>query len=687
MSAPDVQASTTNVLLNTTKSLTFADLGITANGTISDMTPSNFSAGGAATYVAGVGLDYTPATDYTGSETFDYTVTNENGISTAATVTATIGTLPTAATPKTLDVNLVEDTTRTITVDDIGLTAAHGTISALALGSSAASKGTVTILYDPNSETTNAFQYVPNGNANGIDLFSYTATNEFGTTAEFTVQFTIGATNDTPSFTSVAVTAVNEDAVYTYNITTSDIDGNSLDISSANTLPSWLTLTPSNGVNATAVLTGTPTNSDVGTHAISLEVTDGTATAGQTFNIVVSNTNDDPVAVAVNVVTSEDSTGVTITLNGSDVDSGDTLAYNIVSVPSNGQLENTLGVNIGVGVITAGNLNQVVYKPSLHFNGTDSFTYKVNDGTVDSNTATVDVSVNPVDDASTGVPLITGTVTQNSTLTADITGIADIDGLTNATFTYQWSRAGVDISGATNSTYTLVEADVGKTMKVTVYFTDDDGTANTLQSQPSAAVANVNDAPTFASANDTLTAIVNIPISYTTVPSDVDIASSGDSLSYTFSQSTQGSVNWLDFSSNTLVISGTPPPGSVGANTITVIATDNGDLSANFTLTVNVTANNAPTLVGGISGGVSVLEDASATVIDLSTHFSEGDAGDTLTFSSSITSQTVAGVNGGTFNISDLITVNHSGLANSVMPITYGANKHGLATLVATATD
>jgi len=676
MSVPTVTDFTTKVVVNTQKVITFADLGITSTATVTSLAiDTDVTAGTLAVVYNSPGqvtnaFTYDPAQDASGTAvtTFTYTATNAEGASTPATVTIDVGTLPTAVTPTTLAVNLVEDTTRIITITELGLTE-NGTISALTKVSDP-SIGTLSVITHNNEP---AFQYVPDGNANGNDSFTYTATNEFGTTATLTVDFTIGATNDSPSITSTAVTAVNQDALYTYNITSTDIDGQSLTISSANTLPGWLTLTTTTAVDASGVLTGTPTNSDVGTHAISLEVTDGTATAVQTFNIVVSNINDAPVAGAVNAVTNEDSTGVTITLNGVDVDSGDTLAYFIESLPSNGGLESTLGANIGTGEITGGS-NRVVYKPSLHFNGTDSFTYKVNDGTVDSTTATVDISVNPVDDAPSGQPVITGTVTQNSTLTADTTGIADIDGLTNATFTYQWSRTGVDISGATNSTYTLVEADVGKTMVVTVNFTDDDGTANTLQSQSSAAVANVNDAPTFASTTDTLSAIVNIPISYTTVPSDVDV---GDSLTYTFSQSTQGSVDWLDFSSNTLVISGTPPPGSEGANTITVIATDSGDLSANFELTVNVASNNAPQKVGSDPSGVNVLEDASPTVIDLSTHFTENDSGDTLTFSSSITSQTP----------SDLLSVGHSGAANKDMTITYGANKHGTATILATATD
>ena len=76
----------------------------------------------------------------------------------------------------------------------------------------------------------------------------------------------------------------------------------------------------------------------------------------------------------------------------------------------------------------------------------------------------------------TGAPTITGTAQVGETLTAVTTGIADADGLTSPTYTYQWIRVNgtdADISGANSSTYPLVTADLGKTIKVRVTFVDD----------------------------------------------------------------------------------------------------------------------------------------------------------------------------------------------------------------------
>ena len=78
------------------------------------------------------------------------------------------------------------------------------------------------------------------------------------------------------------------------------------------------------------------------------------------------------------------------------------------------------------------------------------------------------------------------------TLAADTSGISDADGLSGATFSYQWMRndgsTDTAIAGATGATYTLVDADGGKTVRVQVSFTDDRGNEETLSSAATATV-------------------------------------------------------------------------------------------------------------------------------------------------------------------------------------------------------
>ena len=87
-----------------------------------------------------------------------------------------------------------------------------------------------------------------------------------------------------------------------------------------------------------------------------------------------------------------------------------------------------------------------------------------------------------------GAPTISGAARVGETLTASKTGIADVDGMSGAVFSYQWLANGADIAVATSDTHTLVEADVGKTIKVRVGFNDNDDNEESLTSEATAAV-------------------------------------------------------------------------------------------------------------------------------------------------------------------------------------------------------
>ena len=102
--------------------------------------------------------------------------------------------------------------------------------------------------------------------------------------------------------------------------------------------------------------------------------------------------------------------------------------------------------------------------------------------------ATDEVAAKPNSPA-TGAPTISGTAQVGETLTANTSGIADADGLSNVQYEYQWLADDSEISGATNATYTLVAADEGKAISVSVSFTDDADNEETLTSAATDAVA------------------------------------------------------------------------------------------------------------------------------------------------------------------------------------------------------
>ena len=107
--------------------------------------------------------------------------------------------------------------------------------------------------------------------------------------------------------------------------------------------------------------------------------------------------------------------------------------------------------------------------------------------------ATTPADPTPADEAPTGLPTITGTEQVGETLSADTSGISDGNGLSGVSFTYQWIRndgsSDTNIPGATGQTYTLTDDDQGKTVKVSVSFTDDDGYSATLTSAATGSVA------------------------------------------------------------------------------------------------------------------------------------------------------------------------------------------------------
>src|SRR4029453_4948655 len=93
--------------------------------------------------------------------------------------------------------------------------------------------------------------------------------------------------------------------------------------------------------------------------------------------------NDAPVASSESVTTDED-TAKTITLAATDAEAS-TLTYTSVPPPQHGPLSGTAPA--------------LTYTPAANYNGPDSFTFKGNDGTVDSNIATVTITVSSVNDA------------------------------------------------------------------------------------------------------------------------------------------------------------------------------------------------------------------------------------------------------------------------------------------------
>ena len=146
-----------------------------------------------------------------------------------------------------------------------------------------------------------------------------------------TYEIVIENVNDAPTFTSTEVTDASEGALYTYDVTTEDLDNDAVTIT-APTKPAWLTLTD-NG-DGTATLTGTPGLADVGANPVVLEVTDGTAApVQQSFSIAVSNVNDAPIFTSTPLVSATEAAAYSYTATVTDPD-GDAVTITAPTKPA-----------------------------------------------------------------------------------------------------------------------------------------------------------------------------------------------------------------------------------------------------------------------------------------------------------------------------------------------------------------
>ena len=164
-----------------------------------------------------------------------------------------------------------------------------------------------------------------------------------------------------------------------------------------------------------------------------------------------------------------------------------------------------------------------------------------------------------VNTPATGAPAITGAAQVGETLTADTSGIADVDGLGNAAYAYQWLAGDADIAGATAGTYTLVDADAGVAVKVKVSFTDDAGNEESLTSAATGTVevrpnSPATGQPTISGTvqvGETLTAdtsaisdtdgLTSVTFSYQWLADDADIAGA-TATAYTLTDADAGTV-------------------------------------------------------------------------------------------------------------------------------------------------
>ena len=126
--------------------------------------------------------------------------------------------------------------------------------------------------------------------------------------------------------------------------------------------------------------------------------------------------------------------------NDSDAD-GDNFEAQLVANPTHGTLE--LQLNGGFK-----------YTPAANFNGADSFTYRANDGALNSNVATVSISVNPVNDAPVAADVDGGNIDRNATLNGTLRATDVDDNAAALTFSLVQTPAHGEATVGANGTFT-----------------------------------------------------------------------------------------------------------------------------------------------------------------------------------------------------------------------------------------
>ena len=277
----------------------------------------------------------------------------------------------------------------------------------------------------------------------------------------------------------------------------------------------------------------------IGTTAVNCSVTDANGnTATRTFDVTV---DQPPQASDVNDVSTREDVAKDVTLSATDGDN-DPLSYKVTALPANGKLYKGSGTGAADEITSTSlpftlptNGNKVTYMPNPNFNGSDSFKFLANDGTTDSNEATVSITVDAVNDApSFSLPASPNqTVKQGAgaqTVSSFATAISagpDNESTQTVGFNVTNDNSALfsgqpAISSDGTLTYT---PDAGKsgTATVSVQAYDDGGTTNGGQDTSAAKTftitVNVNDtvAPTVSSVTPTLSTKVprNAPITAT----------------------------------------------------------------------------------------------------------------------------------------------------------------------------
>jgi VCBS repeat-containing protein len=311
---------------------------------------------------------YTPVPNYNGPDGFTYRASDGTLQSADAAVTITVKSVNDA--PVAVGESYSVDEDGLLTIGAPGVLANDTDVDSPVLTTvrvSSPAHGTLTLNAD------GSFTYRPAANYRGPDSFTYRARDGSTNSNVATVSLTVVSVNDAPVAASQAK-SLNEDATRAITLAATDADGDALTYS--------IVTPPAHGV-----LTGTAPNVTYvpqanynGPDSFTFVARDASLTSNvATVSLTVTPVNDAPVAQAAAYSTPRN-TRFSRQLVASDVD-GNPLTYTVTTLPTKG----TVVVNPATGAFT--------YTPGAGKTGADSFRFRVNDGTTNSNIAVISISI------------------------------------------------------------------------------------------------------------------------------------------------------------------------------------------------------------------------------------------------------------------------------------------------------
>jgi large repetitive protein len=440
----------------------------------------------------------------------------------------------------------------------------------------------------------------PGTSSNGNDI----ASAESATPPKLTINWLPGdaPTNHAPVGNADSA-IVNEDGSVTIAVLANDTDpnGDVLSVAQVSSLPA-------NGsvvINANNTITYTPNANYHGIDSFSYVVSDGSLTDTATVSLTVTLVNDAPVAANDSASTAEN-TAVTISVltNDADID-GDSLTPAVVTQPANG----TATVN-GDGTIT--------YTPNVGFSGTDSFTYVASDGTLNSNTATVTLTVAEVIDVlahfdptgSQGSADLTGTTTIGGVTVGDLTRVGASYGTNTNLWPIFWSgNSTIDPSQYLSFTVSTAASDFGDFSSLTVSFYEwVSGTSDVaVRTSLDGFTTNVGGVQTLADSG-----VADVSFDLTSLP----LAAGTTEFRIYLFDSIDGTAGWRDLrSSASSNGSGVLLEGSTVSNTAPVAGNDSATTNEDTAVTINILSNDSdadgqsfsPTILTQPANGTATL--------------------------------------------------------------------------------